>query len=77
MLISADDKRICFSPSDAAKALRIGKSTLFAILAAGKIKARKLGTRTLITASELSRYVESLPEARFHADIDERGARHG
>lgn len=77
MLISADQQQICFSPSDAAKALGIGKSTLFAILARGQIKARKLGTRTLIPAAELVRYVESLPEAQFHAHIDERGARHG
>lgn len=69
--------KLCLSPADAAKALGIGKSTLFAILAAGKIKARKLGTRTLIPAAELSRYVEGLPEAQFHAHVEERGARHG
>lgn len=70
-------ERLCLSPADAAKALGIGRSTLFGLLARGEIKARKLGTRTLITAAELSRYVEGLPEAQFHAHIDERGARHG
>ena len=69
-------ERLCFSPADAARALGIGRSTLFGLLARGEIKARKLGTRTLISAAELNRYVESLPEAQFHAHNDERGARH-
>ena len=73
MLISADHQQICYSPSDAAKALGIGKSTLFAILARGEIKARKLGARTLITAAELERYVGSLPQAKFHAHLAARG----
>ena len=73
MLISADHQQICYSPSDAAKALGIGKSTLFAILARGEIKARKLGARTLITAAELERYVASLPEAKFDAHLAARG----
>lgn len=68
--------KLCFSPAEAAKALGIGRSTLFDLLARGEIKARKLGTRTLIPAAELSRYVEDLPEAQFHAHIDERGSRH-
>ena len=70
-------ERLCLSPTDAAKALGIGRSTLSGLLARGEIKARKLGTRTLITAAELSRYVEGLPEAQFYAHIDQRGARHG
>ncbi len=69
-------ERLCLSPTDAAKALGIGRSTLFDLLARGEIKARKLGTRTLIPAAELSRYVERLPEAQFHAHIDKRGYRH-
>jgi excisionase family DNA binding protein len=75
--ISSNSQAICYSPADAAKALGIGKSTLFALLARSEIRAKKLGTRTLIPASELHRYAESLPEAQFHAHIDERGARHG
>ncbi len=59
--------RVCFSPAEAAKALGIGRTTLFALLGRGDIKARKLGARTLIAASELDRYVASLPEARFHS----------
>lgn len=70
-------ERLCLSPADAARALGIGRSTLFGLLARGEIKARKLGTRTLISATELNRYVDSLPEAQFHAHVEERGTCHG
>lgn len=63
---------ICLSPSEAAKAIGISKSTLFNLLARGEIKAKKLGSRTLITAAELNRYVETLPDAQFHAHIEGR-----
>jgi excisionase family DNA binding protein len=65
--ISSNSQTICYSPADAAKALGIGKSTLFNLLARGEIKAKKLGSRTLISASELARYVGTLPDAEFHA----------
>ena len=64
-------------PADAAKTLGIGRSTLFGLLACGAIEARKLGTRTLIPAAELQRYIDNLPEAEFNAHIEERSARHG
>lgn len=77
MSTTISPERLCFSPADAAKMLGIGRSTLFDLLARGEIRARKLGTRTLIPAAELQRYVDSLPEAEFHAHIDARSARHG
>ena len=58
---------LCYSPLQAAKLLNIGRTTLFALLGRGEIKARKLGTRTLIPATELSRYIDSLPLAEFRA----------
>lgn len=59
--------KICCSPAGAAEALGTGKSTLFALRAGGEIKARKLGSRTLISADELNRYAGTLPDAEFHA----------
>ncbi|MEI7601795.1 MAG: hypothetical protein WCJ41_21080 [Aestuariivirga sp.] len=47
-------------PVNAAKPLGIGKPTLFAILAREEIKAPRLGSRTLISAIEFSRYVETV-----------------
>lgn len=76
MLSSHSTTALCYSPLQAAKLLNIGRTTLFALLARGEIRARKLGTRTLIPATELSRYIDSLPEAQFRA-YDASGVRHG
>jgi excisionase family DNA binding protein len=59
--------RISYSPSDAAKVIGVSRSTLFNLLARGDLKARKLGTRTLITTAELERYLAELPAAVFRA----------
>jgi excisionase family DNA binding protein len=72
MLVQLPTTPICYAPADAAKVLGIGRSTLFGLLARGELSARKLGTRTLITAAELGRYLESLPEAQFHAHQDKK-----
>ena len=40
-----------------------GRSKLYEEMAAGRLKARKLGRRTLIEVSELRRWVESLDQA--------------
>jgi excisionase family DNA binding protein len=73
MLISPPLSQLSYSPNDAAKVLGIGRSTLFNLLAHGQIAARKLGTRTLIPAAELERYLASLPQAEFHASLSDRG----
>lgn len=59
--------RMSYSPSDAAKVIGVSRSTLFNLLARGDLKARKLGTRTLITSAELERYLSELPAAEFRA----------
>lgn len=61
--------QICFSPVEAARQLGIARSSVFKLLASGKLKAKKLGTRTLIRAEDLHQYVESLPTAEFHAHL--------
>jgi excisionase family DNA binding protein len=76
MPVSIPNTPLCYSPLQAAKLLNIGRTTLFALLARGEIQARKLGTRTLIPATELSRYIDSLPVAEFRAH-DASGVRHG
>jgi excisionase family DNA binding protein len=73
MLVQLPTTPLCYAPNDAAKVLGIGRSTLFNLLARGELTARKLGTRTLITATELERYVASLPQAKFHAHLTARG----
>jgi hypothetical protein len=48
--------------------LPFGRTKAYAEIAAGRLNAVKLGTRTLILADELRRYLASLPAAT--------GARH-
>jgi excisionase family DNA binding protein len=47
--------KLLYSIPDAARALSIGKSTVWALLAAGKLSAVKIGRSTRIPASELVR----------------------
>lgn len=48
---------------EACKLLNIGRSTLYSELNHGNIKAKRCGTRRLILASEINRYLHTLPEA--------------
>jgi excisionase family DNA binding protein len=49
--------------ADAAKVSGIGRTTLYELIGAGKIAARKAGNRTLIPAESLRAYISSLPAA--------------
>lgn len=64
--------QIALSPLEAAQALSVSRGTIFNLLARGEIKGVKLGTRTLVPATELARFLASLPEAEFHSHISER-----
>ena len=52
-----------FSFADATAATGLPKSTLYVLLADGKISARKVGRRTLLDASSLRAFIESQPIA--------------
>ncbi len=49
---------------DACAALRIGRSTLYEMIAAGKVRPVKIGRMTRIRASDLAALVASFEEAR-------------
>lgn len=49
----------------------MSRTKLYGEIKAGKIEARKLGNRTVITADEMDRYVASLP---VHCRAPERHA---
>jgi len=40
----------------------IGRDTIYGAIRAGKLVARKLGRRTLVTDSDLQRFLEGLPK---------------
>lgn len=54
---------IAYTILEACQILNIGRSKLYAELNLGHIKAKRCGTRRLILASELNRYLMTLPEA--------------
>lgn len=48
---------------DAARALGIGRSSIYRLIAGGQLEARALGGRTVIPAASLHAFVASLPPA--------------
>lgn len=54
---------VAYSIEEACDILNIGKTMIYKELRAGRLKARRCGARRLILASELNRYLLSLPEA--------------
>lgn len=50
------------SIKDACHFLSIGRTTLYALLKEEKIKARKLGKRTLIPHEEIISFINDLPQ---------------
>jgi len=56
--------RLAYSPAEACKAISIGRTVLFEMLADGRVKAVRLGRRVLIPREELARLLGSLPDAR-------------
>jgi len=52
------------SLAQAVKASGLGKTSLYAAIADGRLKCRKFGRRTLVEAVELARFIQSLPGSR-------------
>jgi excisionase family DNA binding protein len=49
--------------ADAVRVSGIGRTTLYELIGAGKLDARKAGNRTLIPADSLRSYIAGLPPA--------------
>jgi excisionase family DNA binding protein len=49
--------------ADATKISGLGRTSIYELIGAGKIEARKAGTRTLIPAESLRAFLNSLPAA--------------
>ena len=50
-----------YTVRDACKATGLGRTTIYGLIAAGRVRAMKAGTRTLIEAESVRRYLASLP----------------
>jgi excisionase family DNA binding protein len=56
---------LAYTMRDAARALGVGKTTLYGLIGTGQIEARKIGAKTLIPAPSLQAYLASLPPAHI------------
>jgi excisionase family DNA binding protein len=54
--------RLAYPIDEFAEAVGIGRSKLYAEIRAGRLKAKKLGSRTLIMATDGDAYLDSLPD---------------
>jgi len=71
LLAASSHPRLLGVP-DACRALGVGRSTLFAMLRAGRLPARKLGRRTLVEVAAIDALVAGLPAATFRAPVPPR-----
>jgi excisionase family DNA binding protein len=60
----AAGNRLAYPINDLAEALGIGRSKLYEEIRDGRLQAKKLGSRTLITAQAASDYLSRLPDAK-------------
>ena len=53
---------LAYSVNRTAKALGVGRSTIYKLIKTGQVDALKIGTRTLITTASIARLTEARPE---------------
>jgi excisionase family DNA binding protein len=59
-----NEPRFTYSVADACRLLGVGRTTLYAAIKMGKLKTRKMGRRTLVTAEALKDLLQKLPSSR-------------
>lgn len=55
--------KLSYSIKEAVEATGIGRTSLYEAIAAGTLKTRKYGAKTLILAEDLNSFLASLPAA--------------
>ena len=60
-LQTIDPARLAYPIDDFAAALGVGRSKLYEEIRFGRLQAKKLGSRTLITAEAAREYIAKLP----------------
>jgi excisionase family DNA binding protein len=53
--VTTSPNKLLFGVPEAANALGLGKSTIWALVAAGKLETVKIGRRTLVTRASIER----------------------
>ena len=54
--------KLAYSVEEAAEALGLGRTMLYGEIAAGRLRAKKIGKRTIILVDDARAYLASLPE---------------
>jgi hypothetical protein len=57
-----DDGKLSYSVPALAEAADISRSKIYEEMAAGRLRAKKFGARTIIPADEARRWLQSLPD---------------
>jgi excisionase family DNA binding protein len=60
-----------YSIQDACNVFSIGRTRIYELLSCGHLEGRKLGKKTLISASSLKAYFNGLPVAEVHVTLRE------
>lgn len=61
--VSVSAPPLAYRPKDAAAALGVSKSTIYQMIAAGELEARKIGAATVIPHAALVRVLDEAPLA--------------
>jgi hypothetical protein len=62
-----ESTKLGYSVPALAEAADVSRSKLYEEMAAGRLKAKKFGARTIITAEEAKRWLDSLPDLQASA----------
>lgn len=54
---------LAVSVAEAVRMVGLGRTTLYAMIAAGKLKTRKCGRRTLIETESVRQFIAALPQS--------------
>ncbi|WP_035571686.1 helix-turn-helix domain-containing protein [Hyphomonas adhaerens] len=55
---------VAYTIPEACNASGLGKSSIYAAIAKGALRTKKMGSRTLILAADLKAWLENLPDGR-------------
>lgn len=62
MIASYHSEKVALTPNEAAKAISIGRTTLYKHIKLGHLRARKCGRRTLILSEDIFSFLSSLED---------------
>lgn len=57
-------EKLAYSVEAAAKASHVGRTLIYAELKSGRLRAKKIGRRTIITAEALAEWLNALPSMK-------------